>query len=306
MAAQKLAGADLAQTPAAFIKAYGGTQRDEHSVAVSVSDSPFDSATLSWDPSGTFITQVVLAARNGTDTEPLIQELKPHLGLAFVSSKSSSGAEYVGSASLELSSNGDSFGFKSPPGEGQAEWQPRARALWKVLANVGLGSQQQLGFGERELLMGYRFGAFAEVDPGVVVDQAVAHVRQRFPGAFPEKLIDLELSVECDHPWFARVVLAWENEQGARLDKVTLMSRPIHSDLQDPAGIIRCLEPLLGSPKVWVTDHLEQKKSYEWTGPAYGGGARMSRGLITFELPHTPRAKSRLRAIVSTLDRCGR
>ena len=299
VAASELARADLAQTPAAFIDEFGGEALDELRVQLWVSGSPFEIATVEWNREGTFITSVSLVTMDEKpDKGPLIERIQPYLGNRFTRREGSFGARYDADAGLMLT--GEVFHFWSQPNEDQDDaWQARGRALWTVLGNVALGGKRKFAPGERELLVGHPLRAFAEIDPGVVVDRAEAHVRTLFPRVHVEQSTELELEVECDHPWFGSVTLSWRNEPGARLSLLQLSHPASHRDLPDREGIVRCLEPILGAPQVYIDD-LTRVRSYSWQG------ADMINKYIWFHLPNSEAAKSRLRAILSALDRCGR
>lgn len=304
-----LAKAELSQSPATFIETYGGEQLDSPQVRLYLSGGPFELAIVGWNDERSFITSVTLVSIDkGTDTGAIVKALKEYLGPHFETEQSYSGAIYPGGAMLQLSADGSTFQFRSPPkDDARTDWQARARALWTVVANVGLGGSRQQGPGERELLMGHPLSALAKIDPTVVVDQAEAHVRSVFPDVVAEQSSDLELQVLSDHPWFGSVTLEWENKAGAHLKELRLWNPANSRTLTDPAGIARCLTPILGPPEERVTDHLKQTKSYQWKGTSYWeDGANMGTNNISFHMPQTPEAKQRLESIVTGLDRCGR
>lgn len=309
VAASQLAAAELAQTPANFLKSYSGEQLDSPQVRLYLSDSPFDLAIVGWNDERTTITSVTLAATQGNaDVGSLTQGLKQYLGPHFRSDESSVGARYPDRSHLYLKSDGTTFLFRAEPEDGErSNWQARGRALWTVLANVGLGGSRPMSDAERKLLVGHPLSALAKIDPSVVVDGAEQHLRSLFPAVVASQSSELELQILLDHPWFGSATLSWENEQGGRMKQLKLWHPASNDTLSDLEGIARCLEPALGKAEVNVTDHLKKTKSYRWSGTSYWeDGTHLGGNNVFFNMPPTPSAKQRLNAIATTLDRCGR
>jgi hypothetical protein len=206
---------------------------------------------------------------------------------------------------LTLQSDGSFLGFHSKPSDTRVDWKARARALWTLLANVGLGASRAQQSGDRALLVGHPLGDLAKLDPGTVVDQAEAHVRSLFPGAAATQSSALEIEVLSSHPWFGSATLSWENAENAELSELKLWHPPGSDQLTDTGKIVRCLQPVLGKPEESITDHLKKERSYLWPGTDYWkDGANMGGNNVWFRMPGGSKSKRRLAAIVSALDAC--
>lgn len=281
---------------------------DERRISLALDDPRWSMTTLDFAPDGSHIVAVYLHPIDaGLDRRTIVAGLEPLVGRRFRVSDDNTYVE-LEEGRLHVGENGSlSFGVEVPDEDTELDWRAVMVALWTLMRVAYFEAPPaSLDAATRERLSGYTLARAATAEVTGTVEGAFRTVAAVLPATSANLSSGLSVKVPLDHPWFRSVTLTWKNEPNGRLESMQIWS--LRERFEDPEAIARCLTPLAGEPEVSVSDHLRNERTWRWNHGSgwWERGIGIYRNSITARMAPGPDLQDHYRAILTTLDRCGR
>jgi len=248
----EVAAAPLNSTPEQMAQHFG-VQIYRGTVHVDLDHPLFDRAHFSWDENHLeHVSGLTLSSIEDKIAPDLVERIKAQLGRVFRGA-STGGYQYNGHR-VNLGYNTSNVGVHAHTFD-DPRWKERFAALWTVLKGAALGTQDRLDDASKRNILNIDnpLMRINDIRFDIDVDGAEREVKRVIPGAVSRKE---HHSVGLNHPWFESAGLSWENAEGGRWSGVNL-SYPKEFDFKaQRSELERCLEPVMGEPKVHVRDHM--------------------------------------------------